>query len=143
MTCLREARAAIGAARSAAPERWAVSFTMAAGDEPGLLLSGEPVRDLLSELEDAHAVGINCVSATAMQREVAMLRTLLPDHVPVMAYANVGEAADDGNWISTDAVEPARYAAYAKTWVDAGATWIGGCCGTRPATVAAIRTAIA
>jgi len=36
-------------------------------------------------------------------------------------------------------VSPADYAAAARGWVAAGATIVGGCCGTTPAHIAALR----
>jgi len=40
--------------------------------------------------------------------------------------------------VPTDAVDPDRYADYAASWVAAGASIIGGCCGTTPATIGAV-----
>ena len=58
------------------------------------------------------------------------------------AYANIGYADESGNWISTDAINPQRYAQYARQWIDAGATLIGGCCGTTPQTIRAIAASV-
>ena len=66
------------------------------------------------------------------------LRSIAPTHMPIAAYGNVGYADVDGGWVITDAVDPQRFAEYAMDWVDAGASIIGGCCGTTPATIAAI-----
>ena len=63
---------------------------------------------------------------------------MLPPETEVIAYANIGYADPDGNWVTTDAVSPRRYAAYARSWIDAGATIVGGCCGTTPETIRAI-----
>lgn len=135
MGTVRESAAAARCAAALAPGRWMISFCMR-NDEPGVLLSGEPVRDVLAACDGAAAVGVNCVAAPATEAHVRALRAAVPASVPVMAYANVGTAADDGSWICTDAVDPDCYAAYAERWLAAGATIIGGCCGTRPAHVA-------
>ena len=66
------------------------------------------------------------------------LRGALPEPVPIMAYANVGHADGAGAWVITDAVDPEAYAGYARRWIDAGATIVGGCCGTSPDTIRAI-----
>jgi S-methylmethionine-dependent homocysteine/selenocysteine methylase len=105
---------------------------------PGTLLSGEPIEAVLDELRDAAAVGVNCVAAPDVVRQVEFLRKRLPDAASIIAYANIGDADEHGNWIPTDAVAPDRYADYAASWVTAGASIVGGCCGTTPATIAAI-----
>jgi S-methylmethionine-dependent homocysteine/selenocysteine methylase len=88
--------------------------------------------------DDAGAVGVNCVAAPHVEAQVRYLRQALPDGVRIMAYANVGYADEAGNWVCTDAADPARFADYARRWVDAGATIVGGCCGTTPDTIRAV-----
>jgi S-methylmethionine-dependent homocysteine/selenocysteine methylase len=115
-----------------------ISFCMKPRGPSGTLLSGEPLADLLDRLHDAYAVGVNCTPAPRVEAQVGFLREALPDDVRVMAYANIGYADEAGNWVSTDAVDPGRYATYAWRWIDAGATIVGGCCGTTPDTIRAI-----
>ena len=62
--------------------------------------------------------------------------------MPIAAYGNVGYADKEGSWVSTDAIAPNRYATYAMDWIEAGASIIGGCCGTTPATINAIHSAL-
>jgi S-methylmethionine-dependent homocysteine/selenocysteine methylase len=135
-----ESEAAVEAARKLAPDTWIVSFCARSDGPPGVLLSGEPLAPLLEELHDAAAVGVNCVAAPAMESQVKLLRETLPAGVAVAAYANVGFADEAGNWVSTNAVEPDRYAQYARAWIDAGATLVGGCCGTTPEAIRAIKS---
>jgi len=138
----QEAQSAARAAQELAPGAWMISFCTTSEGPPGVLLSGEPMTDLLPQLHDAIAVGVNCVAAPAVSGQVKLLRALLPEGVRVMAYANVGHADAAGNWIESDAVSPQRYAEYAMSWLDGGATIIGGCCGTTPATIAAVKAAL-
>ncbi len=138
MNNLTEARAAVNAARRLAGDGWMVSFCTRSTGPPGTLLSGEPIAAILDELHDASAVGVNCVAAPALEAQVAALRALLPATTRIIAYANIGYADQAGNWVTTDAVAPDRYAAYAETWVEAGASVIGGCCGTTPETIRAV-----
>ena len=142
MNNVREARAAVNEAQRRAPGKWIVSFCLRSDAEPGILLSGESMTDLVDSLIDAYAVGVNCAAAHVTEAHVAALRALLPDHVRIAAYANIGYADETGNWISTDAINPQRYAEYAMRWIDAGATLIGGCCGTTPGTIRAISAKI-
>ena len=137
MNNVAEARAAVNEAQRRAPGKWIVSFCLRSDAEPGILLSGESIRVLVDSLIDAYTVGVNCTAAHATEAHVAALRALLPDHVRIAAYANIGYADETGNWISTDAIKPQRYAEYAMQWIDAGATLIGGCCGTTPGTIIA------
>ena len=138
MNNLAEAGAAVEAARGVVPGRWMVSFCARAAAAPGVLLSGEPVGPLLEMVHDAYAVGVNCVAAPHVEAQVRFLREALPDHVRIMAYANVGYADESGGWVITDAVDPQAYAQYALRWIEAGATIVGGCCGTTPDTIRAI-----
>ncbi len=139
MCTARESLAAAQAAEAITPGRWAISLCLDSTGPPGVLLDGTPLADIVDELSDAKFIGINCMAAPALAAQVAHVRHLLPDTMPVAAYGNVGHATDDGAWVSTDAVAPERYAAYAAQWISAGARIIGGCCGTTPETTAAIR----
>lgn len=138
MNNLRESAAAAQQALAQAPGRWMISFCTKSDGPPGMLLSGEPLTDLLPSLTGAFSVGINCVAAPATESQVKLLRMLLPATVRISAYANVSKAGFNGQWISTDAVDPEIYAQYAARWVNDGATIIGGCCGTRPEMIKAI-----
>ena len=131
MNHLREASAAVEAARRVAPGRWMVSFCTASDGVPGVLLSGEELTPFLPQVEDAQAVGINCVAAASIASEVRLIRGVLPQ-TPIVAYGNIGCADEAGNWISSDTIDPYRYAEIVSTWIEAGATIVGGCCGTTP-----------
>jgi S-methylmethionine-dependent homocysteine/selenocysteine methylase len=138
MNTLREASAAARQAQSFAPGKWILSVCTNHDGPPATLLSGEPATDLLSRVNDALAVGINCVAAPSIEAQVKLLRMLVPQHVRISTYANIGYRDHDGQWVCTDAIDPEKYTEYAARWVYAGATIIGGCCGTRPATIAAL-----
>lgn len=53
-----------------------------------------------------------------------------------VAYANLGAPLSAGAFAHD--LSPLEFAAAAARWRDANAAWIGGCCGTTPAHVAAI-----
>jgi homocysteine S-methyltransferase len=139
MNIQHEALAAAEAAQQLAPGAWMISFCAHGDGPPGVLLSGQPLVDVLPQLSRAIAVGVNCVAAPQVMQQVQLLRTLLPVEVQVMAYANVGHCGPDGRtWIDSDAANPESYADYAALWADAGGTIIGGCCGTTPDTIRAV-----
>jgi homocysteine S-methyltransferase len=134
----RESAAAASAAEQLAGGKWMISFCTKSDGPPGMLLSGEPLTDLIPELEHAAAIAVNCVAGPAVEAQVKLLRMLIPRHIRVGAYANVSKANPAGGWDRTDAVDPEIYAEYAARWVEAGATIVGGCCGTRPEMIQAI-----
>jgi homocysteine S-methyltransferase len=138
MNCLREASAAARQAQKLCPGKWAMSVCTRSDGPPGVLLSGEPAMDLIPLTSQAFAFGVNCVAAPAVEAQAKLLRHLAPPRVRIIAYANIGFQDAQGNWVCTDAVNPESYAEYAARWINAGATIIGGCCGTRPATIQAI-----
>ena len=140
MNNLREAEAAARAARERAPGRFILSFCTRSDGPPGILLSGEPMVDLVPLMSEAFAAGVNCIGPGSVHRQVALLRGLLPAQVRIIAYANVGEPnpGDGSKWIDTDAADPVKYAECAMQWRDAGASILGGCCGTTPEHVRAL-----
>ena len=113
-------------------ETWA-SFT--AGPNADLLTPKELREAARGAIErGASSVFVNCVPAA---RTLDYVRELSQLGVSFGAYANAG-APDDGFGWKSDPGEPERYADVAQTWVEAGATFIGSCCGTGPEHIAAL-----
>ena len=138
MNNIRESAAAAHAAEQLASGKWMISFCTKSDGPPGMLLSGEPLTDLIPELGGAQAIGVNCVAGPAVEAQVKLLRLLTPHSQRLSAYANVSKANPAGGWDRTDAVDPEIYAEYASRWIAAGASIVGGCCGTRPEMIQAI-----
>lgn len=139
---LREAIAAAEVAQRLAPGRWIICFLTKSVGPPGVLLDGDTIIDALDAVRGAAAIGVNCIPPAAVERNLHLMRSLLGNDAGsprLIAYANTGSLEDDGTWLETDAANPETYANYALRWVDAGASIIGGCCGTSPATIRAIR----
>lgn len=139
MSSAHESLAAAAAAQERAPGNWAISFCLAPG-EPGMLMDGTPLSEVVPELGSPRFVGINCIAATLLADQVQHLRSLVDGATPVAACGNVGYPDDETGWINTDAIEPTIYAELAQSWIEAGAGIVGGCCGTTPATIRAIRS---
>ncbi|MEM7228166.1 MAG: homocysteine S-methyltransferase family protein [Planctomycetota bacterium] len=139
MVTQHEAVAAAAEAQRAAPGNWMISFVLRSEDPPGRMLHGKPVLDVISEIDGALAVGVNCAAANTTAHHVSLLRQMLPEPIRVMAYANT-DALDmaTGRWIDGALPDADAFADSAMSWVDAGATIIGGCCGTTPEMIAAI-----
>lgn len=86
------------------------------------------------------AVGVNC---TPPGFAAALLRTARDLDHPLLAYPNLGSTWDaDAKVWRAEGPRP-DFGAGAVEWRAAGAASIGGCCGTTPDDVAAIRAAVA
>ncbi len=124
-------REAVAASRAAASHGlpFMVSF---ATREDGRLLGGESVRDALQAIApfDPLAVGLNCIPPRGLSAQLPKLHALT--HVPLIAYAHIGNARPTPGWSFSESPDPERYADAAAEWLAGGATIIGGCCGTTP-----------
>ncbi len=152
ISSLTEARTVHAGLRPTGKAIW-LSFTLedAIRDVPRLR-SGEPVAEavqLAAEL-DADALLFNCSAPEVMAAAVHLAAKLLAEHgkgIPVGAYANAFvKAKDDSPLVANETITPVRkeltperYRDFAKSWIDAGARIIGGCCGIGPDHIAALR----
>lgn len=152
MSSAAEALACATAAISTGKPVW-VSWTLHE-DRSGRLRSGEAVAEAVAALRGLPVAGFlaNCCPPESIAAAMADLTaTGVAD---VGGYANTftpvpedwtldGGSASDGLIGLRDDLDPDAYAAHAARWLDAGATVIGGCCGTRPAHIARLRVLIA
>ncbi|MCB9593285.1 MAG: homocysteine S-methyltransferase family protein [Sandaracinaceae bacterium] len=134
---VEEALAAARAARSTGIETW---LALTAGYEADLLTP----EALAEGARRAVDLGVDAVlvSCTPTEATLRYVEALASAGVPFGAYAN-GGIADDVDGFSSAPASPERYAAQARAWADAGATLLGGCCGTRPEHVEALWRAFA
>jgi S-methylmethionine-dependent homocysteine/selenocysteine methylase len=122
---------------------------VATGLETWTALTAGPRADLLSPTElaeaarqcvneGASAILVNCVPATRTLAYVEAIARQVGK--PIGAYANAGGMDEGIGWLPREraAGGAERYAALAATWIAAGATLVGGCCGTGPAHVEAL-----
>jgi S-methylmethionine-dependent homocysteine/selenocysteine methylase len=155
MNTRREALAALAAGRATGLP---VLVACVAAD-PERLLDGDRLDAVVPALAEAgaDAILVNCTPLAMTARVVPGLARLVGD-LPFGAYANNGygspargsrtrgapapvadsPAAPPSAAVSA-AVSPAAYARQAAGWLAAGARLIGGCCGTTPAHIAALR----
>ncbi len=131
---LREALAALRAARSAAPSLPVfVTLTFNAYPRGYFTLMGNSVTAAVEALEKVgvSAVGANC---TLDSREmVGLVRAFRQaTRLPVVAQANAGKPAleADGGVSYSQSLE--EYVGFIPAILEAGANVIGGCCGTGP-----------
>lgn len=132
-----EAVIAVEEAATTHCQTW-VSFT--AGPSADLLTPvamAKAARQAVSA--GAVAVLVNCTPAADTLRYLqAMADADLG--VPLGAYANAGSPDDNIGWQNPTEANVANYLALAESWIEAGATLVGGCCGTGPAHIRGLRS---
>jgi len=137
----QEAEAILTAAELEGAGAVMYSFTM---QPDGSLFSGMDAGGVLRELEEAGAaaVGFNCVAADRMTPYlVSKLRRSVK--IPILCKPNAGIPIIGEDQLPHYPMEPGEFAAIAKDCVNMGANLIGGCCGTTPRHIAAVKAALA
>lgn len=116
-------------------------LSMTLTDLAGRNLSGQTVEAFFVSIAHTRplAVGLNCsFGATELRPHVQALAAAAD--VPLMVYPNAGLPNAFGGYDEA----PATTAALIRDWAQAGfLNLVGGCCGTTPAHIAAIRDAVA
>lgn len=98
---------------------------------------GKMMRAIEANLPDA--VGVNCaVEAERMLQAVELLRDRFELPVWAKPQAKMSDKCATGQSKET----PESFARRAVALVDAGASAVGGCCGTTPASIVALRAAL-
>jgi homocysteine S-methyltransferase len=107
--------------------------------QDGRTLLGYTPEEIVARLEPlgAAVIGANCSVGPHALVEV-MERMAAVSHVPLSAMPNAGLPAYVGGRFVYVA-SPAYMADYARTLAEAGVAVVGGCCGTTPEHIAAIR----
>ena len=116
------------------------TFTM---QPDGSLFSGREVGPVLRELEEsgAAAVGFNCVAADMMTPFlISKLRRYVKG--PLVCKPNAGVPVIGADGIPVYPQTPDEFAAIVKQCHENGATILGGCCGTAPEFIAAVKNHI-
>ncbi len=136
MMDIREAKAAVAAAKDAAQGlAFVVSFTF---DHHGKTVTGTPpeVAAAWAYAVGAAGVGANC--GVGPGEYVETVKKLWEySRLPVFVYANAGLPGDENFW------DPRAFAEKSKELALAGASVIGGCCGTTPEHIREMKEALA
>ncbi len=139
MNTIAEAQAAV---RGAKPAGLPVLVSFICRNEREIL-SGEALADAVRAVADLapDAILVNCTPPDVVMRCLEEIARATP--LPRGAYANAG-APDmaGGGWNFDPVWTPERFAAAVGGWVRLGAQIVGGCCGTTPAHIRAIRDAL-
>ncbi|HEY0493006.1 MAG TPA: bifunctional homocysteine S-methyltransferase/methylenetetrahydrofolate reductase [Candidatus Dormibacteraeota bacterium] len=138
-TNLPELLAAVSAARGTSDLPIVAQMTFA---EDGLTLSAEEPSQVVQALEQAgvDVIGVNCgVGPQVALQVLESMRTLT--RKPLSGQPNAGlPARVEGRFFYF--ATPEYFATYARQAAELGIAYIGGCCGTTPAHIAAMRAAL-
>ena len=106
-------------------------------------MMGIAPADIPAPLIEAGAdiIGTTCGNGAAQMIDIVReMRTASP-HTPILVHANAGMPVNV-NGKDTFPEKPAETAQFVPALIQAGASIIGGCCGTTPEHIAAIRKAV-
>lgn len=139
MMSLQEARAAVIAAKETTELPVMVSMTYEAD---GRTLYGTDPKTATVVLQSlgADVIGLNC--STGPEGMIEPVRQMAEAaYIPILAKPNAGlPELIDGNTVYQ--TEPEEFAEIGAKLVDEGANVIGGCCGTTPEHIAALKSAV-
>ena len=143
MIDLREALCAVRACRdvSALPVLATLSFQTP--DNGGRTPMGDTAREAGVALvrEGATAVGANCGDLTPGEMSTVIRAMANAVDCPLVAQPNAGKPhLVDGKTVFT--LSPGAFAEGVRQCVSAGATIVGGCCGTTPAHISAVAQSV-
>ena len=110
-----------------------------------LLNDGSAIAEVAALFEQhprVVALGVNCSAPQYIEGLIGEIRSVLA-HKAIVVYPNSGEHYDAASKTWHGMESPLECAAAARTWFDAGARIIGGCCRMGPAHVRAIADELA
>jgi homocysteine S-methyltransferase len=107
--------------------------------------AGEPIEAAIavaSGITGLVAVGVNCTAPRFLPALLQRAATVA-DGLPLIAYPNDGDTWDPAAraWTVDDPAGTFDPVAVAG-WTSLGASWLGGCCGTRPTDIAGLAAAL-
>ncbi len=140
MIDLREALCALRACKKLAGLPVIVSIAFATEQKGGRTVMGNTAQDCAKQLEDTGAdiVGANCgeLDPYQMASIVSLLRSATK--LPILAQPNAGKPRLEAEKTIFD-MEPDDFAQGISVCINAGAKIVGGCCGTTPDHIRAVR----
>jgi methionine synthase I (cobalamin-dependent)/5,10-methylenetetrahydrofolate reductase len=112
-------------------------------DEGAETLAGVTAREAAERLSELDVAAIGANHGAGLLAALAALDEMGRDGKPLAALPNIGLASLAGGRVIYPHATPEYFAEFAAHARDLGARVIGGCCGTTPAEIAAIRSALA
>ena len=137
MMSLAECRAALIAAKEVCDLPVLITLTF---EENGRTLFGSDARTTAIVLEKlgASAVGVNCSTGPAKMASIIADMAQVTT-IPLIAKPNAGLPQVDENNRTVYTMEPEVFAEEISILIEQGAVILGGCCGTTPAHIKALR----
>jgi homocysteine S-methyltransferase len=142
MADLKEVEAAVEVARTVAPDLPIVAQMAFTHDDRTFIghTPDEAARTLSGF--DVDMIGVNCSSGPAqVLRLISIMKEVRPD-MPIAAVPNAGWPEQTKGGRVMYAATPEYFARYTRAFREAGASLIGGCCGTTTMHTAAMRRAL-
>lgn len=138
MMSLAEARAALIAAKEVCNLPVMVTMTF---ESDGRTLYGTDAVTAAVVLEalGASAIGVNCSTGPAHMRQIIADMISSTKAVPIIAKPNAGMPYLDEEGNTQYHMEPDEFTEEMQLLTEAGATILGGCCGTTPAFIRQLR----
>ena len=143
MSAADEAGIAIRAARENTHCEVICTFTFQRGAKGYRTMMGlSPAKAAEEAVQaGAHIIGPNCGNGMEQMIEIVKEMRAAAKTTPILVHANAG-LPQTVNGVDVFPESPEDMAARVKAIVDAGANIVGGCCGTTPAHIQAIRKAV-
>ena len=140
MMSLAEARAALIAAKEVCDLPVMVTMTF---EEDGRTLYGTDARTAAVVLESlgACAVGVNCSTGPARMRKIVEEMTAATVSIPIIAKPNAGLPFLDEQGRTCYSMSSEEFVQEMEQLTEAGATIMGGCCGTDPGFIKGLKSA--
>jgi methionine synthase / methylenetetrahydrofolate reductase(NADPH) len=111
-------------------------------DEDAHTIGGVSAEQAASTLEDVDVAAIGANHGLGLQAALRALERMAATGKPLAALPNVGLASLAGERVIFPHATPEYFAEFAAHARELGARIIGGCCGTTPTEIAAIRNAV-
>ena len=140
MINIEETLAAVDAASSVCD--LPIMCTMTVEADGSIFSGGNAIEASVSlEAAGADAVGINC--SVGPDQLVSVVRSIKENvSIPVIAKPNAGMPTIDDKGQAVYSMNAEDFASYMKVLIESGASVVGGCCGTTPAFIKALRDSI-
>jgi methionine synthase / methylenetetrahydrofolate reductase (NADH) len=136
---LEEVTDAVEAVRSASSLPIVALLTF---DESAETLAGVTAAEAAARLAELDVAAMGANHGAGLLAALAALEQMGKDGKPLAALPNVGLASLAGGRVIYPHATPEYFAEFAAHARDLGAMVIGGCCGTTPAEISAIRSAV-
>lgn len=140
MSDLQETRAAIEGARRVTDLPIFVTMSFDTEGRTALGVPPDVAAQVLVDLK-VDALGANCGRGPEPLSAILRAMQRADPKIPLIAKPNTGNPSERLGGAPLP-IDPARFAVHAREWIRAGAKILGGCCGTAPEHIAALRAMV-